>query len=351
MGKSILIEKVVYDCPFCDKKHLLEKRIKKNKVEIKEEKIEYDEVYFLCPETDEEENEFVSAKMMDENLLKARDNYRERHNLLTSKEIKEIREKYKLTQAEFSFLLGLGEVTVTRYETKLIQDTTYDKLMRLVNDNAMIALEYLEANKEKFKNEERYAIIENNIKKVIIKNTFEYLNIQEIEAKYVDYEKECIENGYQVLDIEKLKELIYYISSKCGKLYKVKLMKMLWYIDNIYFKEYNKSLSGLVYTHQKMGALPIAYDELLKLSSVKVEEEVNEYNGDYYIGYHIIPNETYKSKNILTTKEKNICDEVIKKFNNFTTKDIVEYMHKEKAYIDTKSNDIIDFSYAQFIKL
>ena len=42
-------------------------------------------------------------------------------------------------------------------------------------------------------------------------------------------------------------------------------MKLLWYIDCIYYKENNKSLTGLVYVHQKMGALPIAYDELLKL--------------------------------------------------------------------------------------
>ena len=48
-------------------------------------------------------------------------------------------------------------------------------------------------------------------------------------------------------------------------------MKLLWYIDSIAYKENKKSLTGLVYTHQKMGALPIAYDELLKLPSIKVE--------------------------------------------------------------------------------
>lgn len=351
MESSNLIERVMYDCPFCEKEHLLEKRTRKNKVKIKEDLIEYDEVYLLCPETDEEENEFVTAKMMDENLIKARDNYRRKHGLLTSTEIKEIREKYKITQAEFSFLLGLGEITVTRYETKLIQDATYDKLMRLVSDNAMLALEYLESNKEKFKNKERYSVIENNIKHVILKYTFEYLNIQEIEAKYVDYQKESIENGYQLLNIEKVEELIYYIALKCCNLYKVKLMKILWYIDNEYFKKFCKSLSGLVYTHQKLGALPIAYDELIKLPSIKVEEEVNEYNGDYYTGYHILPNKEYKSKNILSVEAKNICNKIIKKFNNFSTKDIVNYMHKEKAYTDTKTNEVIDFSYAKYITL
>lgn len=254
MEKDILIEKVNYDCPFCDKEHLLEKRMRKSIVTVKNEPTEYDEIYFLCPETDEEENEFVSAKLMDENLLRARDNYRKKHKLLTSKEIKEIRDKYKLTQAEFSFMLGLGEVTVTRYESKLIQDETYDKIMRLVNDNAMIALEYLKSNRNKFKNPNRYAIIENNIKKVIIKYTFAYLNMQEIEAKYIDYKEKNIENGYELLNIDIIQELLLYISQNCNNLYKVKLMKILWYIDNIYYKKYQKSLTRFSIYASKNGS-------------------------------------------------------------------------------------------------
>ena len=53
----------------------------------------------------------------------------------------------------------------------------------------------------------------------------------------------------------------------------------------------------------------------------------------------------------LTNKEKEICDRVISKFNKFTTKELVNYMHKEKAYIDTKLNEVINFSYAKFIDI
>ena len=50
--------------------------------------------------SDDEDNEFVSAGMMDRNLLEAKDVYRKEKGLLTSKEIKQIRKKYGLTQAE-----------------------------------------------------------------------------------------------------------------------------------------------------------------------------------------------------------------------------------------------------------
>ena len=247
-------------------------------------------------------------------------------------------------------VLGLGEVTITRYETKLIQDTTYDTMMKLMDKNAMFALESLEANKEKFKNRERYEKIENNIKMIILKFTLSYLNDQEIEAKYVDYDTEKIENGYKNIDVQLIKDLIYYISKKCNNLYKVKLMKLLWYIDNLYYNQYGKAMTGLVYTHQKMGALPIGNEEIMKFNCIKVEEIINENSDEVLVGYHIKPNEDYEFKG-LKKDQKKIVDEVLKKFENYTTKNIVEYMHEEKAYKDTKYNEIIDYSYSKFIKI
>ena len=75
-------------------------------------------------------------------------------------------------------LLGVGDITVTRYETKQIQDEAHDKIMRLIDENALIALEYLEINKKNFKKGQRYEIIKNNIKAIIYKETLDYLNAQ-----------------------------------------------------------------------------------------------------------------------------------------------------------------------------
>ena len=41
---------------------------------------------------------------------------------------------------------------------------------------------------------------------------------------------------------------------------------------------------------------------------------------------------------------------VVKKFEDYTAKDIVEYMHKETAYIKTKDKEIIPFSLAKEIQ-
>ena len=105
---SKLLRVVKRYCPLCDKEHEVEERERLSSINIKGECVKYKEVYFECKETNEEENEFVSAKMMDENLLRSRDVYRKEHNMLTSLEIKQIRQKYGVTQAEFSYMLGLG---------------------------------------------------------------------------------------------------------------------------------------------------------------------------------------------------------------------------------------------------
>lgn len=344
-----LIKKVEMDCPFCNKNHTIEKRKRTTESIIKKERVTYQEEYYLCTETNEEENEFVNAKLMDENLLKARDVYRKNKGLLTSKDIKDIRKKYNLTQAEFSHLLGLGEITITRYESKLIQDETYDKIIRLIGGNALLALDCLKENKDKFKSH-RFNEIEENIKTIIKEDTYNYLNVQEIYTKYVQYEKESILNGFTKINISKLNSVLKYISEKMDNLFKVKLMKILWYIDFIYYKTYNKSITGLVYLHERMGALPIGFDEIIKLPSIKVDEQIKEYDGEYKSCYHILPNKNYKTHK-LSENETNIIDKIIEKFYSFDTNEIVYYMHKEKAYTDTIQNQIIDYSFAKYINI
>lgn len=346
--KIKILSKTNMFCSICEEEHEVELIEKEKEVIIKGEKIKYKEKFYRCNKY-EKENTFQTGELWNEGLINSLDIYREEKGLLTSKEIKKIRKKYQITQLEMAQLLGVGDITITRYETKQIQDEAHDKIMRLIDKNALIALGYIEKNKANFKNEERFEIIKNNIKKIIFGETINYLNEQEIEAKYIDFKYENIQNGNKILDIKKIEDIINYLAKNYSNLYKVKLMKLLWYIDCIYYKKNNKSLTGLVYVHQKMGALPIAYDELLKLPSIIVNEEIIE-NGDYFMCYHILPNENYSAKK-LNDKEKEICDLVIHKFEKFSTKEIVDYMHNEKAYKETKNNEIIDFSYAKFIDL
>jgi putative zinc finger/helix-turn-helix YgiT family protein len=68
------------------------------------------------------------------NLKKAYAVFKEQNGLLSSDQIKRIRNKYGLSQRAFAKLLGVGEKTITRYENGAIQDKAQDNLIRLMDD-------------------------------------------------------------------------------------------------------------------------------------------------------------------------------------------------------------------------
>ena len=272
MDKSYLIESIERDCPLCNKTHFLEKRRRKTSMLIKNEEVVYEEVYFSCPNSAEcEEDEFVSSEMMDQNLQSARNAYRKAHDLLTSYEIAETRAMYGMSQADLAVLLGWGEVTITRYETKSIQDETYDQLIRRVKDDPYYALERLKKQKGCF-SVEKFEVLAEAIKKRIDSIGVEQMNLKTIENKYAEYDTPSEFNGFQVLNISKLGAVMAFFAQYCQDLYKVKLMKLLWYADALSYQKHGRALTGLVYQHMAYGALPIANAEIINLPQLDVEE-------------------------------------------------------------------------------
>ena len=77
-----LIRKVRLDCPICGKTHEVEERKDTTTTIIKGEEVAYEERYYFCPDAKDEENEFVSGEMLDENLSNARMAYQEKKGKL-----------------------------------------------------------------------------------------------------------------------------------------------------------------------------------------------------------------------------------------------------------------------------
>jgi putative zinc finger/helix-turn-helix YgiT family protein len=66
---------------------------------------------------------------------RALETYRRKHALLSEREIREIRERLKLTQGALSRLLRLGANTVSRWESgRNVQNASMDMMLRLLRD-------------------------------------------------------------------------------------------------------------------------------------------------------------------------------------------------------------------------
>ena len=345
METSTLIRKVHMDCPLCDKTHEVEERKRFATIILKGEEVTYEERFYFCANADTDENEFETGSMTNANLLNARNAYRVNHGLLTSDEIVAIRENYGLSQVDLARLLGWGEATISRYESKAIQDEAYDTMLRLIKDNPLIALEFLKKNAAKFSVQKRAEIRAKVIEKLDSYGK-EYLTRQTFEGEYADFEEPSEANGFTILNIDKTEAVISYIAENVSNLFKVKLMKMLWYVDAFSYKLNGCAMTGMVYRHNTMGALPVGHYSLMNLEKLNVHEE-ESYN--YEAMLHVYPTKGM-DYSILSADEKKIIDKVIKKFKDYKAKDIIEYMHKEKAYIETKPGDIIPFSLAKEIR-
>lgn len=345
MDAGTLIRKAYMYCPLCKKIHEIEERKRFATITLKGDTITYEERFYFCTNADDEENEFETAFMINENILDARNAYRIKHGLLTSDEIVAIRESYGLSQVDLARLLGWGESTISRYESKAIQDEAYDTMLRLIKNNPLQALEFLKKNATKFLRLKRLEVREKIIEKLESYGK-EYLTRRAFEGEYASFEEPSDSNGFVTLNIDKIEAAISYIAESVSNLFKVKLMKMLWYVDALSYKANGYAITGMVYRHNDLGALPIGHYSLMNLENLNVHEE-ESYNYDSML--HIYPTQGM-DYSVLTAENKNVLDAVIRKFKIYKAKEIVDYMHEERAFRETKVGDIIPFSLAKDIR-
>jgi putative zinc finger/helix-turn-helix YgiT family protein len=88
--------------------------------------------HLKCPKCGEIVLRLQEAKRLHED---ASEIYRRNHGLLSANEIRAIRERFKLTQADLARLLRFGANTVSRWESgRNVQTAAMDMLLRLIRD-------------------------------------------------------------------------------------------------------------------------------------------------------------------------------------------------------------------------
>ena len=133
-------------CISCMKEHNIDIIETEEQVTFKDIRVKYNATYEYCSNTDEY---LETEDMIRANSLAVKDAYRKEVGLLTSYEIKGIREKYNISQKEFSEILNWGKATITRYENHQVQDKAHDAILRKIDSDPEWFLEMLERAKER----------------------------------------------------------------------------------------------------------------------------------------------------------------------------------------------------------
>lgn len=329
-------------CPYCMKEHNVKIVCDSDISIFKGEEITFDARSLYCEESDEY---FEDEATMKENDIAIKNAYRQKMGLLTSSEIVSIREKYGISQMDLCLLLGWGGKTIARYESSQVQDIAHDMLLRKISEDTCWYIDLLTKSKKHYSDRvfEKYY----DLAMKVYENSTDYYLHEMIRTKCCRYRKRPDYYGNIELSFSKIVDLINYLAASplVSNLYKVKLMKLMWYSDSLSYKKYGHSITGLPYLALPMGAVPESHNYIVNLSGVDYEMKIIDGNESY----HFIPKDiNYHS---LTDEDKKVIDVVVTSIGNMKTESLVSRMHQEVAYKKTQTNQVISFDYAKFLSI
>lgn len=339
--KIIKSEKRICSC--CMEEHEVKTVLVKEQASLKNSTVEYEASYLFC-ETAEEL--YMDEQQINDNDIRLKDAYRKQEGLLTSAQIGEIRAKYGISQSDLCLLLGWGGKTITRYESHQVQDKAHDTILKKIDQDPEWFISLLNAARSCL-SAESYQKYLTAAASLYEDDRDEYLR-KAIEASYARFQGNKMFHGNTDLSLDKVVEVIRYFASsvKVTNLYKVKLMKLMWYADALSYKRRGFAITGLVYQALPMGAVPVGHNSIIDLKDVPCEEV--DMGETYAYHFSLSGNWSFAG---LSCEEKDILDTVIEKLGTMSKSEIINFMHKEQAYVETAPRDIIQFKYAESLQI
>lgn len=332
-------------CDYCDDYCDIIFKERKESYEYKDEEITITERYPVCQNCG---HEVYDEETGDETLKKLSRKYYEIKHGMTVNDFKEIRWNYDLSQKLFVKVLNWGISTVKRYETGAsLPDSTHIAIYKILKNNPANITDFYQENKDELTEKEKTKV-KKSLEKYLSMNQIEN-KVFDLLQKIYDYKEDTILNGYSSFDSVKLFNMVLYFASS-GVL-KTKLMKLLWYADFLMYKNKKRSISGISYVHFPYGPVPKKHDLMLGtmegINAIEIMEE-EAYNG--YIKITIKAQEEFKDS-FFKEEEIEILNYVNDYFKDFGSKEIADFSHEEKAWIETSRYEDISYEFAKKLNI
>ncbi len=314
-------------------------------MEFRKETFEVIFHYYKCKDSDEQ---FTTTSIDEVNMNQVYNQYRDRFNIPFPDEIVSIREKYGLSAAKMSEILGFGVNSYRQYEAGEMPSIANAKLIQMINDpEYFIDMVKLCATIED-KNKAKYiqkaqSLLEERKRNVFNLNFKAYLLGDPLADIY---------SGYRKPNFEKFTEMVVYFSEKIQP-FKTKMNKLLFYADFLMFKQSCFSISGVRYKAIDMGPVPNNFQSIFEY--LVNNDEIDILITEFPKGY---TGEQFKARNnrpfnpeLFTENELAVLEKIAKVFKTTSTTDIIELSHLEEAWKkNTKAKNIISYKDAFELK-
>ncbi len=301
-------------------------------IPFRKEDYEIDFHFGLCEDTGEQ---FEDERQAELNISQVYNQYRAKHNMPTTDEIRRIREMYGISASKMSDVLGFGANQYRQYETGEIPSISNGRLIMQA------------ADPEDFLKMVKSATFElgQDFAQQLKQTIEEKIRMKAIDLS-VDYSERMSElTGFKRLSVQKLWNMIIFFSERIQP-FKVKLNKLLFYSDFYHFKLYGSSISGTSYRAIQYGPVPSDYQILmaqgvmsgiLELKTI----EMYDFNGEQFLG------KIDFQKKLFTEEEIDVLQQVAEKFAESNNQQIIKISHLEKAWIECEqTHSLIDYRYA-----
>lgn len=297
--------------------------------------------YYKCEDSEEQ---FTTTSLDEVNMNQVYNQYRDKFNIPFPDEIIRIRERYSLSAAKMSEILGLGINSYRQYESGEMPSIANAKLIQMVDDPKyfinMVELCGTLDEKVKIKYIQKARLLVEERKRNIFNLNFkEYLLGNHLADIY---------SGYRNPNFEKFTEMVVYFSDKIEP-FKTKMNKLLFYADFLMFKQSCFSISGVRYKAIDMGPVPNNFQSIFEYLANKDEIDIittefsNGYSGEQFKARKDRP---FKAE-LFSTNELETLEKVANVFKSTSTNDIIELSHLEDAWKKNEKNkSVISYEYA-----
>lgn len=250
--------------------------------------------------------------------------YRAKYGIPYTDEIIALRERYGLSAAKMSVILGFGVNQYRLYEMGEVPSQSNGKMIRGAM-NPRVFLDLVHSSRQQL-TEREYAKITAHLEDVI-KRDYE-LTVENLVTQRLFHGERGLENGFAPQSTVRLKNLILYVLGEMGDTFQTKMNKVLFYIDFVSYRDRGMAISGLAYNAIDFGPVPYrwdrvysAFDEVIpQPKSVRGQESIALTTG------------TKADMSCFTEQELAVICTVCDKMKDLSAHDISELSHNEPAW-------------------
>ena len=324
--------------PFTGKemRRVYEKRIWK----FRGEQYEYEHIAWLCEDSGEQ---FTDDESDTAGFVQVTNQYRAKYGIPYTDEIIAVRQRYGISAAKISLILGIGINQYRLYEQGEVPSVSNGRMIRSIM-NPKVMLEMVESSKNELSASEYEKIIA-KVKMAIAES--EAYKMEQYETRRIFNTPRGADNGYAQLSLNRLKSIMLYILNKCDDVWCTKMNKLLFYTDFMSYRERGMAMTGLSYRAIDFGPVPERWDKVYsEFPEVRQElRQVGDFVGSVLIG-SVEPDYT-----MFTDDELKVLNSICTHFGKMSSREISRISHDEEAWLNHHAkHEHIPFDDAYTIK-